>query len=100
MIVIVRAVLVGFATLALLGLVFGPAAYAEATGGPLYLDCGALEFKVCDQVWLEKAAELEQLGDSGPVTWVVIEPVSGTCGTYTIGRWWLFGIFRTSAIPL
>ncbi len=73
---------------------------AVATGRPLSVECGGLEPPVCDDAWRSWADQMEGQGLPGPVTWVVIEPVSGTCGTYTIGKWWPFDPFSLTAVPL
>ena len=67
--------------LTLLVFVFGPTAYASIAG-PMYIDCGALEPDLCDEVWRNDDV-------SWPVTWVVVDPLNnGVCGDYTIGYWW------------
>jgi len=72
----------------LLVLIFAPTTIANVTGRPLYVDCGGLEADVCDQAWRRWVATDESGELPDPVTWVAIEPISGTCGAYTFGAWW------------
>jgi len=76
--------------LALLALLFGPAAIVTATGKPLSVECDGLDPTECDQAWRAVAAEQEQEGASGPVVTVSIEGgrPGSTCGTFAINRWW------------
>lgn len=67
---------------------FAPSAAALITGRPLSVDCGGLEPAACDEAWREEADGWPHGVGIGPVTWVAIEPINGTCGSYTFGHWW------------
>lgn len=79
--------------------VFTPSVIVTVTGEPFYVDCGGLEPDPCDQAWHDIAEEVGV--DVDNVTWVEVQPVSGTCGDYTLGYWWPFiDVFSTIYTPL
>jgi hypothetical protein len=78
---------VGIATIIVV--LIAPTAIAAVGGRPLSVDCGGRDPPVCEEGWRALAGDANWL----PATWVVVEPhgrSDGTCGDYTIGRWWPF----------
>jgi hypothetical protein len=97
--VTLRIALIGAVTLAALVLVFGPSAYVLVTGRPISVECVGPEPEVCDEA-VRGAASGGGPG-FGPVTWIKIQLVGGSCGTYTVGHWWPFyDPFAITAQPL
>ena len=94
-----RSALVAAIVTLVIVVLLAPSAIASITGRPFFVDCGGLRTEVCDEAWRQRAT-----GDGlgiGPITWVVVEPIRGTCGVYTFGHWWpFFDPLAMQAIPL
>ena len=94
-----RAGLIAAVTVAAFVLLLGPWTYVLVTGRPISVECVGDEPVVCDEA-VRGAASRGGPG-VGPVTWIKIQLVRGTCGTYTVGHWWpFFDPFAITAQPL